>query len=494
MDLLRGQLAFAQGLGSDAPSLLLKAAKRLESLDLGLARETYMDAWQAAMFAGHLAGGGDLLEVSRAARALPPPAHPPRPADLLLDGVALLVTDGPAAAVPTLRQAVRAFESVGIPPEGVLRWGLAREADNALWDTDGWRVTVRQVQLARDVGALQHLPFLLTRLAQDAAWSGDFAAAASLIAEADAVRDATGARIAPYAALLLASFRGREAEAAPLIQATLEEAAAGGQGVAVTYAHWMAAILCNGLSRHPEALAAARQASEHAHVYISIRALPDLIEAAVRTGDMRLARDALDRLAAWTQAGGTDYALGIEARSRALLSEGEVAGEYYRDAIDRLGRTRRRPDLARAHLLYGEWLRRERRRGEAREQLRTAYEMLDAMGMEGFAGRARRELVATGATARKRAALPARTPPGPAGEPLTGQEAQVARLAGTACRTQRSAPGCSSVPAPSSTTWARSSPSSVSARVASSTASCPKIRFRSRRASPANWPAARQVH
>ena len=229
--------------------------------------------------------------------------------------------------------------------------------------------------------------------------------------------------------MLLASFRGREAEAAPLIQAALEEAAAVGQGVAVTYAHWMAAILGNGLSRYPEALAAARQASEHAHVYISIRALPDLIEAAVRTGDMRLAGDALDRLAAWTQAGGTDYALGIEARSRALLSEGEVAEDYYQDAIGRLGRTRRRPDLARAHLLYGEWLRRERRRGEAREQLRTAYEMLDAMGMEAFAGRARRELVATGETARKRAARPARTPPSPAGEPLTGQEAQVARLA-----------------------------------------------------------------
>jgi DNA-binding CsgD family transcriptional regulator len=429
VDLLRGQVAFASGLGGDAPPLLLKAATRLEPLDPGLARETYLDAWQAAMFAGHLAGAGDLAEVSRAARALPPPAHPPRPADLLLDGLALLVTDGPAAAVPTLQQAVRAFGRADIPPEQVLRWGVVREAENALWDPDAWRVTVRQVQLAREAGALGQLPFLLTRMAQDAVWSGDFAAAASLIAEADTVREATGSRIAPYAALLLAAFRGRETETAPLIQTTLQEAAVGGQGVAVTYAHWMAAILCNGLSRHPEALAAARQASEHRHIYISVRVLPELIEAAARTGDVRLAGDALDRLAAWTQAGGTDYALGIEERARALLSEGEAAEGHYREAIGRLGGTRRSPDLARAHLLYGEWLRRERRRGEAREQLRTAYEMLDAIGMEGFARRARRELAATGETARRRAARPARTSPGPASEPLTGQEAQVARLA-----------------------------------------------------------------
>ena len=260
-------------------------------------------------------------------------------------------------------------------------------------------------------------------------WSGDFAAATSLIAEADTVRGATGSRIAPYAAMILASYRGREAEASPLIQATLEEAAARGPGLAVTFAHFAAAILCNGLSRHPEALAAARQASKHRHVYISVWVLPELIEAAVRTGNMHLAGDALDQLAAWTQAGGTEFGLGIEACSRALLSEGEAAEGYYREAIGRLARTRRRPDLARAHLLYGEWLRRERRRGEAREQLRTAYEMLHAMGMEGFAGQARRELRATGETARKRAARPARTPPGPAGEPLTGQEAQVARLA-----------------------------------------------------------------
>jgi DNA-binding CsgD family transcriptional regulator len=426
VDLLRGQVAFAQGLGSDAPPLLMKAARRLEPLDPALARETYLEAWQAALAAGHLAGADDLLEVSRAARTLPPPQHP-RPADRLLDGLALLVTDGPAAAVATLRQAASAFASPDIPPEEVLRWGwMATSADNPLWGHDGWRLTVRQVQIARDAGALDQLPILLNRMAMDAVWRGDFAAAASLIAEAGAVCEATGSRTAPYAAMLMASLRGSEAEAAPLIQATIEQAAARRQGVAVTYAHRAAAILYNGLSRYQEALAAARQASKHGHVYVPVLALPELIEAAVRTGDTPLAGDALDRLAAWARAAGTEDGLGIEARSRALLSEGEAAEGYYREAIGRLGRTRRRPELARAHLLYGEWLRRERRRGEAREQLSTARRMLEEIGMEGFAGRARRELAATGQTARKRTV---RTPPGQGSDPLTAQEAQVAHLA-----------------------------------------------------------------
>jgi DNA-binding CsgD family transcriptional regulator len=299
---------------------------------------------------------------------------------------------------------------------------MVMAADDPLWDHDGWSLAVRQIQLARDVGALQQLPILLNRTAQDAVWSGDFAAAASLIAETDAVCEATGSRIAPYAAILLASLQGREAEAAPLIQATLEQATAGGQGVAVTFAHWAAALLYNGLSRYQEALAAARQATEHGHVYVSVWALPELIEAAARTGSTHLAGDSLDLLAAWARAAGTEDGLGIEARSRALLSEGEAAEGYYREAIGWLGRTRRRPELARAHLLYGEWLRRERRRAEAREQLRTAWRMLDAIGMAGFAARARRELQATGETARKRTDATR-------DEELTAQEAQIARLA-----------------------------------------------------------------
>ncbi len=424
-DWLRGQIAFASGPCGDAPLLLLKAAKRLEPLSLDLARQTYVDAWQAGVFAGYLAGAGDLLEVSRAARALPAPAHPPRPVDLLLDGLALMVTDGPAAAAPVLRQATSAFASADIPVQESLKWGwLVRVADKALWADEGRRLTARQVQLARDVGALDQLPILLNMMAIDAVWSGDFAAAASLIAEAAAVCEATGSGLAPYAAMMLASFRGREAEAAPLIQSAIEKGAAAGQGVAVTYAHFAAAVLYNGLGRYADALAAARQASEHKHPYVSVWTLPELIAAAVHTGEMRIASDALDLLAERTRAGGTEEGLGVEAWCRALLSEGEAAEGYYREAIGRLGPTRLRPDLARAHLLYGEWLRRERRRGEAGEQLRTAWRMLDEMGMEGFAERGRRELLATGATAGERAGQAAR-----GGTTLTSQEAQVARLA-----------------------------------------------------------------
>jgi DNA-binding CsgD family transcriptional regulator len=424
-DWLRGQIAFASGPGSDAPVLLLKAAKRLEPVSLGLARQTYVDAWQAGVFAGYLAGAGDLLEVSRAARALPPPANPPRPVDLLLDGLALMVTDGSAAAAPVLRQATTAFASADIPVQESLKWGwLVRVADKALWDNEGWRLTAQQVQLARDVGELDQLPILLNMMAMDAVWSGDLPAAASLIAETAAVCEATGSRLATYAAMMLASFRGREAEAAPLIQSAAEEGAAAGQGVAVTYAHWAAAILYNGLGRYADALAAARQASEHRHPYVSAWALPELIEAGVHAGDTRTASDALDLLAERTRAGGTEEGLGVEARCRALLSEGEAAEGYYREAIGRLGPTRLRPDLARAHLVYGEWLRRERRRSDAREHMRTAHQMLDEMGMEGFAERARRELLATGETADKRAGRAAH-----GGTALTSQEAQVARLA-----------------------------------------------------------------
>jgi DNA-binding CsgD family transcriptional regulator len=421
-DWLRGQIAFASGPGSDAPLLLLKAAKRLEPLDPGLARETYLDAWQAALFAGHLAGGGDLEEVSRTAWALPPPERPPRAADLLLDGLTLLVTDGPAAAVPVLRQAINTFAYPDVPVAERLRWSwMAQAASLPLWDGEGWRLIVPPLQFARDVGALDQLPILLNIRAVAAALKGDLAAAASLIAEADAAREATGARLVAYAAMVLAAVRGSQAEAVPLIEATLEQAAAAGQGAAVTWAHWVAAILYNGLGRYQEALASARQAAGYKLVHLSMWALPELVEAAARTGNTGLAADALDQLSEWTQAGRTDWGLGVEMRSRALLSDGEAADRLYREAIDRLGQTGMRPDLARTHLLYGEWLRRQRRRSDARTQLRTARQMLDAIGMEAFAERARRELLAAGGTARRRSVT--------ARVELTAQEAQIARLA-----------------------------------------------------------------
>ncbi|HEV2258853.1 MAG TPA: AAA family ATPase, partial [Streptosporangiaceae bacterium] len=251
VDLLRGEIVFASGQGSDASSLLLKAAKRLEPLNVGLARETYLTAWIAALFAAQLAGSGDLPEVSRAARALPPAAEP-RPVDLVLAGLALLVADGAAAAAPTLRQAVSVFTGAGLTVEDGLRWGwMAQGAASALWDSDAWHVMlVRQLQLARDAGALERLPLLLASLGTEVVWSGDFAAGAALVAEADAVCEATGSRSFPFTAMMLASLRGNQAEAAALIEATLAEAAAAGQGIAVAYANWVAAILANSLGRY----------------------------------------------------------------------------------------------------------------------------------------------------------------------------------------------------------------------------------------------------
>ena len=423
VDLLRGQIVFASGLGSDAPALLLKAAKRLEPLNVDLARETYLSAWMAALFAGRLAGAGDLLEVCRAARALPPAAEP-RTVDPVLDGLALIVTDGPAAAGPTLQRAVGAFVSADITPEEALRWGwVAQAAASALWDDDVWRtVLARQVRLARDAGALDELPVMLGALGTASAWSGDFAAAAALSVEADAICEATGRRAAPFTAMMLAALRGRHAEVVPLVKATIAKAEADGQGIAAAYVHWTASILCNGLGRYQEALTAARQASEDTSaLHISMWALPELVEAGARSGNAHLAAGAAERLAEFTQAGGTDFGLGIQARSRALVTESRAAEGLYREAIDRLRRTQLRPELARAHLLYGEWLRRENRRVDAREPLRTAHEMLTAIGMEAFAERARKELQATGENVRKRTA--------DTRDDLTAQERQIARLA-----------------------------------------------------------------
>jgi DNA-binding CsgD family transcriptional regulator len=418
VDLMHGQLAFASGLASDAAPLLRKAARRLEPLDLELARETYLTAWGAAFVAaGHPAGRGVLLEICRAVRTLPPRPGAPRALDLLLDGLALLTTDGHAAATPVLQRAAAAL--VGIPAEDVLRWGwMAPAASNAVWDNDGAHaISVRQVQVIRGAGALAELPLYLSALGLASAWMGDFAGAAANIAEADSVAAATGSHFAPYTLLRLRALQGREAE----VSAAIGRAAGGGPGVAL-YAQWAAAVLYNGLARYEEAAWSARQATSDTFEYwVSMWALPELVEAAMHAGDAELARDALERLAETTRSADTDFALGIEARSRALLSDGAAAGDLYREAIERFSRTRLRPELARAHLLYGEWLRRKGRRVDAREQLRTAHHLFDAIGMEGFAERARRELLATGENARKRS-------PGTR-EELTPQEEQIARLA-----------------------------------------------------------------
>jgi DNA-binding CsgD family transcriptional regulator len=422
VDLLRGHVAFASGLLGEAPALLLKAARLLQPFDLELARETYLTAWGAAFVAtGYLQGGSLFLEIRHAVQALPRRPGAPQPVDLLLDGLVQLSTDGHAAATPTLRRAAKALADISV--EDVLRWGwIAPAASNAVWDNDGAHaISARQVQLVRDVGALAELPLHLSALGLASAWVGDFAGAGALMAEADSVSAATGSPAGSWVALRLRALQGREAEASAAIASAIEQAAAGGQ-VFATYAHWAAAVLYNSLARYEEAASAARQATSNTFEYwVSVWALPELVEAAARVGDTGLAREALERLAETTQPSGTDFALGIEARSRALLSDGATAEELCREAIGRLSRTKLRPELARAHLLYGEWLRRQGRRGDAREQLRTAHELFLAIGMEAFAERARRELLATGATVRKRSPETR--------EELTAQEEQIARLA-----------------------------------------------------------------
>ena len=410
VDLVRGQVAFASGLASDAPSLLLKAARRLERFDLELARQTYLTAWGAATVApGHLAGGGVLLEISRAILDLPRRPGAPRPLDLLLAGLALLTTDGRAAATPTLQRAAEVLPD--IPVEDVLRWGwMATAASNAVWDNDGAHaISARQVQLVRDAGAPAQLPLHLSALGMARAWTGDLAGAASNMAEADSVVAAIGSVSVPWTALRLRALQGREAEAAAAIASAIEQAAAGAHTLAI-YAHWAAAVLYNGLARYEEAAASARQATSNTFEYwVSVWVLPELVEAAARVQDTASARDALERLAETTQPSANDFALGIEARCRALLSKGAIAERLYQDAIERLGRTRLRPELARAHLLYGEWLRRESRRVDAREQLRTAHGMFTDDRHGGVRRpRSASSCAATGETVRKRTRRDAR--------------------------------------------------------------------------------------
>jgi DNA-binding CsgD family transcriptional regulator len=323
-----------------------------------------------------------------------------------------------------LKRALTAFRGDDISSEEGLRWlALACRVAMDLWDDESWEVlSARQIQLARDAGALAVLFIALRSRIGMHQLAGELAAAASLIEEAQAVADATGSRFAPYDVLALAVWRGREAEASELIEADANEVVARGEGMGLAIIRWASAVLYNGLGRYEQALVAAQEASAYPHeLLFSTWGLAELIEAAVRSGKPEPAAEALRRLSDKARASGTDWALGIEARSRALLSDGDAAERLYREAIERLGRTRVRVELARAHLLYGEWLRREKRRPDAREQLRTAHEMLTGMGLEAFAQRAAGELLASGETARSRTVETL--------DQLTARETEIARLA-----------------------------------------------------------------
>ena len=425
-DVLRAQIAFATHRGGDAPRLLLKAARRLESLDAKRARETYLDALSAALFVGRLTSDGGVVEAARAARSAPAPPAPSAP-DLLLDGVASVVTEGYAAGVPTLKAALSGLRDERIAEDDEIRWlWLACRVAANLWDDETWHaLSVRHVELARRAGALTVLPAALsTRIAVHLN-EGDLASAASLAEEQRSIAEATGSRLVLYAGLIVAATRGREPEASTLIEAAIEDVMRRGEGMELTITRWWSALLHNGLGRHDEAFAAIEQATRYPEeLLLSTWVLPEHVEAAARSGHGDSAADALRRLSATTRASGSDWAMGIEARSRALLAEGDDADSLHHEAIERLGRTRCRVSLARAHLLYGEWLRRNGRRTEARDQLRTAHEMLTSMGVEAFAQRAARELLAVGEIVRSDSGRGR----GRAGH-LTPQEAQIARLA-----------------------------------------------------------------
>jgi DNA-binding CsgD family transcriptional regulator len=422
--LLYAYIAYAHNRGSAAPVMLLDAARTLAPLDTRLSRDTYLDAWSAALFAGGLASDGSLLNVSRAVMEAPQPDGSARPSDLLLDGFAAVFTDGRPAAAPMLQRAIAAFAGPDVSADEVLRWAwLATVAAVYVWDYDTClAVAIREVEVARESGALEVLAVGLNILSQALCLGGDYAGAALLVAEADTVREATGTLVAGYGGLVLAGFRGREAEAADLIDATIREATPGGQGTAVQFAHFARAVLMNGLGRYANALPAAMAAVENTpELVVAMWALSEWVEAASRVQRRDLAEAGLAQLAAHAEGSDADWALGMLARGRAQLSEGREAERQYREAIARLGRTRLRPDLARAHLLYGEWLRRDGQRKQAREQLHVAHEMLTEIGAEAFAERARRELLATGETVRKRRA--------DTRDDLTAQEWQIARLA-----------------------------------------------------------------
>lgn len=421
---MRAHIVFAQRRGSDAPPLLLDAAKRLESLDAGLARETYLEALGAAIFAGRLGGRCGVGEVAEAARAAPPGPQPRRPIDLLLDGVATRFTEGYVAGVPPLRRALQAFRREALRSEGdILRWlWLAWLLVGDLWDDEGWHeLATSAVRLAREAGALSVLPVDLEYRAGVHVHAGEFAAASALLDEADAITAATGNAPLRYTLLFLAAWRGEEAQALKLIEARARNATASGEGRAIGSAEYVTAVLYNGLGRYEAALIGAQRACEHEDLVYFGWSLVELVEAGVRSGAHDAAAGALRQLEERTRAAGTNWALGILARSSALLSNGQAADALYREAIERLGRSRIVVHLARAHLVYGEWLRRENRRVDAREQLRIAYEMLSRIGAEAFAERARAELLATGETVRKRTVE--------SREVLTAQEALVARLA-----------------------------------------------------------------
>jgi DNA-binding CsgD family transcriptional regulator/tetratricopeptide (TPR) repeat protein len=424
VDLLRGRIAFVLNAGSHAPPLLLRAARRLELLDPRAARATYLEALGATLRAGRLSSQVSVREVAEAILAAPTSSDPPAPADGLLTGLAVWIVNGPQAGAPILAQALDALTVTSVSAREELSWlWLAGHGASLLWDNERWELlSSRFVQLPRDAGALGVLPVALNHRASLLLFGGELALAASFGEEAASVNDATGGTMAPYGALGLAAFSGQEREAKRLIDIATEDVLRRGEGVGLTFVQWAASVLYNGLGQYDVALEFARQAaSDGPEQRFSTWARVELIEAATRIAMPDVANDALGSLLATTDVSRTDWAAGTAAYARALCSDGDEADRLYRSSIDRFASTSLKVPLARCQLAYGEWLRRERRRVDAREHLRVAHDLFVRFGMGAFAQRARVELMATGETARRRVAETR--------DELTPQEAQICRLA-----------------------------------------------------------------
>jgi DNA-binding CsgD family transcriptional regulator len=422
-ELLRAQIALAQRRGEEAGRLFLSAARLLEPFDAELARETYLDLLGGALANDVQVAGGTQV-VATAARSAPPARVPPRSVDALLDAFAIRLTDGYAAAAPTLARALELLLALDLPNQDVGRWLSLSNGRNTnivaleMWDDEAVHLLAgRHVQVARDTGALGHLQFALTFLARSHMLAGELTTATMMIDEASLIGEATGNPALVNAPMVLEAWRGQEAQADELIQASSEESAKR-RWTSNSYAR---AVLYNGLGRHDIARNAAWEAMQPDPIGYGTLLVPELVEAASRTGDRALLEYAEEWLTERTQVIASGWASGIQTRTQALLSDGEIAEHLYRQSIVQLSGTRVRVELARSRLLYGEWLRRERRRVDARVQLRTALEEFRSMGVEAFASRAERELLATGEHARKRTVETL--------DQLTPQETQIARLA-----------------------------------------------------------------
>ena len=401
---MRAQVAFALRRGGDAPPLMLRAAQRLQSLDAEMARQTYLEVLLATIYAGRLAHGQDARQVARAARSatLPPSGSQPLPhSQLLIHGLAVRLADGYVAAAPTLKQALRRYRAQP------LELGWLSVAYNIvamdLWDDEAWfELAAGQLRLARANGTLSSLPFTLDYAAEIHVQAGELSKAAALLMEREGVDSGTREATLPYLPLLLAAWRGDAPGAAELAEEMTRGATDRGEGAALTYTDYAQAVLYNGQGNYRAAAEAAHRASAVDEIVISPWALYELVEAEARGDQQERARAAAGQLSQLAAASASNWARGAAARSRALVSGGPAAEEEYREAIELLGKTRMATHLARAHLVYGEWLRRRSGGPAARDQLRSAFDALTSMGAEAFAERARRELLATGETARKR--------------------------------------------------------------------------------------------